>query len=112
MEFLSKKGKLNDVFEDFKKVNPEEKKILGQLVNHLKTELEEKFSQFNQELNSEKKGKDNSIDFSLPGDLMTLGSRHPLSIVQNQIVSIPNTMPPTIAITNPIDNLHILVAIP
>ena len=39
LEFLSKKGKLNDVFEDFKKVNPEEKKILGQLVNHLKTEL-------------------------------------------------------------------------
>lgn len=92
LEFLSKKGKLNDVFEDFKKVNPEEKKILGQLVNHLKTELEEKFSQFNQELNSEKKGKDNSIDFSLPGDLMTLGSRHPLSIVQNQIVSIFNRM--------------------
>ena len=92
LEFLSKKGKLNDVFEDFKKVNPEEKKILGQLVNHLKTEIEEKFSQFNQELNSEKKGKDNSIDFSLPGDLMTLGSRHPLSIVQNQIVSIFNRM--------------------
>lgn len=92
LEFLSKKGKLNDVFEDFKKVNPEEKKILGQLVNHLKIELEEKFIQFNQELNSEKKKKNNSLDFSLPGDAMTLGSRHPLSIVQNQIVSIFNRM--------------------
>lgn len=92
LEFLSKKGKLNDVFEDFKKVNHEEKKSLGQLVNHLKIEIEGKFSRFNQELNSEKKEKNNSLDFSLPGDAMTLGSRHPLSIVQNQIVSIFNRM--------------------
>ncbi len=92
LEFLSKKGKLNDVFEDFKKVNPEEKKSLGQLVNQLKIELEEKFSRFNNELDSDKKEKNNTLDFTLPGDAMVLGSRHPLSIVQNQIISIFNRM--------------------
>lgn len=92
LEFLSKKGKLNDIFEEFKKTNPEEKRTLGQLVNQLKTELEEKFSSFNEQLNSSKKEIENNYDFTLPGDQITLGSRHPLSIVQNQIISIFNRM--------------------
>lgn len=92
LEFLSKKGKLNDVFEEFKKTNPEEKKSLGQLVNQLKNELEEKFSSFTEQLNSSKIEKENNYDFTLPGDQITLGSRHPLSIVQNQIISIFNRM--------------------
>lgn len=92
LEFLSKKGKLNEVFEEFKKSNPEEKRTLGQLVNQLKNELEEKFSTFHDQLNSGKHEKKEAIDFSLPGDARPLGSRHPLSIVQNQIISIFNRM--------------------
>ncbi len=92
LEFLSKKGKLNAVFEEFKKSNPEEKKSLGQLVNQLKTELEEKFSRFQVQLNSGNQEKNDEIDFSLPGDARPLGSRHPLSIVQNQIISIFDRM--------------------
>lgn len=92
LEFLSKKGKLNAVFEEFKKSNPEEKKSLGQLVNQLKIELEEKFSKFQVQLNSGNQEKNDEIDFSLPGDARPLGSRHPLSIVQNQIISIFDRM--------------------
>ncbi len=92
LEFLSKKGKLNEVFEEFKKSNPEEKRSLGQLVNQLKNELEEKFSTFHDQLNSGRHEKKEDIDFSLPGDARPLGSRHPLSIVQNQIISIFNRM--------------------
>jgi phenylalanyl-tRNA synthetase alpha chain len=92
LEFLSKKGKLNAVFEEFKKSNPEEKKSLGQLVNQLKIELEEKFSKFQVQLNSGNQEKNDEIDFSLPGDARPLGTRHPLSIVQNQIISIFDRM--------------------
>lgn len=92
LEFLSKKGKLNAVFEEFKRSNPEEKKSLGQLVNQLKIELEEKFSKFQVQLNSGNQEKNDEIDFSLPGDARPLGSRHPLSIVQNQIISIFDRM--------------------
>jgi phenylalanyl-tRNA synthetase alpha chain len=92
LEFLSKKGKLNAVFEEFKKSNPEEKKSLGQLVNQLKIELEEKFSTFQVQLNSGNQEKNDEIDFSLPGDARPLGTRHPLSIVQNQIISIFDSM--------------------
>ncbi len=92
LEFLSKKGKLNEVFEEFKKSNPEEKRSLGQLVNQLKNELEEKFSTFHDQLNSGRNEKKEDIDFSLPRDARPLGSRHPLSIVQNQIISIFNRM--------------------
>jgi phenylalanyl-tRNA synthetase alpha chain len=92
LEFLSKKGKLNAVFEEFKKSNPEEKKSLGQLVNQLKIELEEKFSKFQVQLNSGNQENNDEIDFSLPGDARPLGSRHPLSIVQNQIISIFDRM--------------------
>jgi phenylalanyl-tRNA synthetase alpha chain len=92
LEFLSKKGKLNAVFEEFKKSNPEEKKSLGQLVNQLKLELEEKFSKFQVQLNSGNQENNDEIDFSLPGDARPLGSRHPLSIVQNQIISIFDRM--------------------
>ena len=88
LEFLSKKGKLNEVFEEFKKTDPEEKRPLGQLVNQLKIELEEKFSSYTDQLNLSGKKETIAIDFSLPGDSINLGSRHPLSIVQNQIIEI------------------------
>jgi phenylalanyl-tRNA synthetase alpha chain len=80
------------VSEEFKKSNPEEKKSLGQLVNQLKIELEEKFSKFQVQLNSGNQENNDEIDFSLPGDARPLGSRHPLSIVQNQIISIFDRM--------------------
>jgi len=92
LEFLSKKGKLNEIFEGFKKIHSEQKREVGQLVNQLKIDLEEKFSTFNEILNANTEQTSNKIDFSLPGDEISLGSRHPLSIVQNQIISIFNRM--------------------
>ncbi len=92
LEFISKKGKLNNVFDDFKKVSGEEKRNLGQLINQIKMELEEKFNRYNQQLNTEKKASNTSLDYTLPGDSISLGSRHPLSIVQNQIIGIFNRM--------------------
>ncbi len=88
LEYLSKKGKLNDLFEEFKKIGSEEKRAFGQMLNELKNELEEKFSVLHEKMSSSGKEKSKQIDFSLPGEAISLGSRHPLSIVQNQIIEI------------------------
>ncbi len=97
LAFLSKKGKLNDLFEAFKKIIPEDKKELGALINELKTELEEKYLAFNNKLNIKKVEDSNGLDFTLPGESIKLGSRHPLSIVQNQIINIFEKMGFTIS---------------
>lgn len=88
LEFLSKKGKLNDLFEEFKKIGSEEKRAFGQMLNELKNELEEKFSVLHEKMSSSGNSEKKQIDFSLPGEAISLGSRHPLSIVQNQIIEI------------------------
>jgi phenylalanyl-tRNA synthetase alpha chain len=92
IEFLSKKGKLNDILEAFKQTEAEEKRVLGQLVNGLKNELEEKLRSFTQQFEDVGFEKKQETDYSLPGDYMSTGSRHPLSIVQNQIIGIFSRM--------------------
>lgn len=88
LEFISKKGKLNALFESFKKTSSEEKKAFGQMLNVLKQEIEEKFKSSEANFLETSQQKENILDPSLPGDSMPLGSRHPLSIVQNQMVDI------------------------
>lgn len=88
LKFLSKKGKMNELFESFKKVSSEEKKSFGSLINQIKTELEQRFNHLSEKLNSTEKKEKKSVDFSLPAEIIGVGSRHPLSIVQNQIVEI------------------------
>jgi len=88
LEFISKKGKLNALFESFKKTSSEEKKAFGQMLNVLKQEIEEKFKSSEENFSETSEHKENIPDPSLPGDSMPLGSRHPLSIVQNQMVDI------------------------
>lgn len=92
LEFISKKGKLNALFESFKKTSSEEKKAFGQMLNVLKQEIEEKFKSSGANFSETSQQKENILDPSLPGDSMPLGSRHPLSIVQNQIVDIFKSM--------------------
>lgn len=92
LEFISKKGKLNALFESFKKTSSEEKKAFGQMLNVLKQEIEEKFKSSEANFSETSQQKENILDPSLPGDSMPLGSRHPLSIVQNQIVDIFKSM--------------------
>jgi phenylalanyl-tRNA synthetase alpha chain len=87
LSYLSKKGILNDLFSEMNACSTDQKKVLGKQLNELKTASEEKFSAgkslFEQELSSKPSG----TDLSRPVHNM-LGARHPLSIVQNQMISI------------------------
>lgn len=87
VDYLGKKGVLNDFFAHFKSVPNEEKKAFGQIINELKNKAELKV----QELRSAIEKTEQSV--GLYGDLTRpvsekIGARHPISLVKNQIVDI------------------------
>ena len=88
IKYLGKKGLLNDYFAEFKNVANEQKKEFGQAINKLKTTAQEKVNALKEELESKDEVKGNIGDLSRPGESIEIGSRHPISIVKNQIIDI------------------------
>lgn len=87
LKFLSKKGILNDLMADFRNVPVEQKKEVGQKLNLLKSELQEKFSELKSALEA-KTEEGNELDLSRSAYPIKLGTRHPLTIVKNEIIEI------------------------
>jgi phenylalanyl-tRNA synthetase alpha chain len=88
IKYLGKKGLLNDYFAEFKNVANEQKKEFGQVINTLKQTAENKVNALKEELESKDVVKGVYGDLSRPGEPITIGSRHPISIVKNQITEI------------------------
>lgn len=90
IKWLSKKGQITVLFDEFKTVSPELKREMGQKLNELKVKAQEKINSLKEKFEAaEDSGKGGAIDLTLPGDPnVLLGSRHPLSIVKNEIISI------------------------
>ena len=88
IKFLGKKGILNDFFAEFKSVPNEEKKEFGQVINTLKKTAEEKVTTIQELLESKEEAKGIYGDLTRPGEPFQIGSRHPISIVKNQIIDI------------------------
>lgn len=87
LKYLSKKGTLNQLFDDFKTLAPDIKKQVGQKLNELKETLTSKYNDYKESL-SETSDSSSKQDLSLPGDPLQLGSRHPISLVRNEILEI------------------------
>lgn len=87
IKFLSKKGLIPALFADFKSVPQEERKEMGQLINRLKSAVQDKIIQLKDIIDSSTDGAGSGFDLSLPA-ASALGSRHPLSIVRNEIIEI------------------------
>lgn len=90
IKWLSKKGQITVLFDEFKTVSPELKREMGQKLNELKVKAQEKINALKEKFEgAEDSGKSGMIDLTLPGDPnVLLGSRHPLSLVKNEIISI------------------------
>lgn len=90
IKWLSKKGQITVLFDEFKTVSPELKREMGQKLNELKVKAQEKINALKEKFEAtEDSGKSGAIDLTLPGDPnVLLGSRHPLSLVKNEIISI------------------------
>src|SRR5690606_37346273 len=88
IKWLSKKGEISALFDDFRTLAPDQKREVGQKLNELKTKALEKINTLKDQLASSS-GNGEVPDLTLPGSpLISPGSRHPLSIVRNQITDI------------------------
>jgi phenylalanyl-tRNA synthetase alpha chain len=88
LKYLSRKGILNDLFEEFKTIANTEKKEVGKVMNELKQVTEGKLADAQQTFTVSKTQKEEILDLTLPPESGELGARHPLNIVQNKILSI------------------------
>ena len=87
INFLGKKGILNSLFSDFRKVPLEEKKSFGIELNNLKTAVLEKVRDL-KEVSKKKSGPNKISDLTRSAFKINTGSKHPLSIVKNRIIDI------------------------
>ena len=87
IKFLGKKGVMNDLFAAFKTVPNEQKKDFGQALNQLKQAAQSKLNEC-KDVFEGIEGDGDNIDLSRPVPLDNLGSRHPISLVRNEIVEI------------------------
>lgn len=97
LKFLSRKGIVNDLFEAFKAMPPEEKKVFGKVMNEFKTIAENAFNSFKEKLEETEVSSSQDIDYTLPGEAFSTGSRHPVSLVLKEISDIFQRMGFTIA---------------
>ncbi|MEG2336587.1 MAG: phenylalanine--tRNA ligase subunit alpha [Bacteroidales bacterium] len=87
IQWLGKKGLLNQLFEEFKQVEPSQKKEIGQLLNDLKIAVNEQIQQAKEMLEQGAESVVSDLDMTRPL-CFPQGSRHPISLVRNEIISI------------------------
>ena len=88
LKYLSKKGLVSVLFEEFRNVPAEHKKEIGQLLNHLKISAQEKIENLKASFSGKEEATGKGMDLSRPVAHMEPGTRHPLSIVRNEITRI------------------------
>ena len=88
IQYLGTKGLVKTIMGEMKNVANDNKKEAGQLLNEFKIFVEEKYNLLKENTAETATKIDESFDWSLPGNPVTVGTRHPLSLVRNQIVSI------------------------
>ena len=98
IKILGKKGELNALMEDFKTVAPELKRELGQQLNKLKTTALDRINSLREQLQDAASDDGAATeDMTRPGSAEQLGSRHPISLVKNQIVEVFSRLGYTVA---------------
>jgi phenylalanyl-tRNA synthetase alpha chain len=89
IKYLGSKNVLKPLMGEIRNVPNEQKRDYGQLVNRAKEVAETKYEQLKNELESAaEQAEAGQLDLSAPGEPLELGSRHPLSMTRNRIVSI------------------------
>ncbi len=88
VRFLGKKGAVTALFDEFRVVDKDKKKEFGRTLNELKQAAVAKIEQLRDSVSDEGAVEGGKDDLSMPGDPYKLGSRHPVSIVRQEIVDI------------------------
>ena len=87
IKYLSKKGAINELMADFRNVAAEQKKEVGMRLNELKNKAQEKINALKEQFESQDNGC-NDLDLTRSAYPVELGTRHPLTIVKNEIIDI------------------------
>ena len=87
IKYLSKKGAINDLMADFRNVPAEQKKEVGMRLNALKTRATERIAELKEAFETNDSGAA-EMDLTRTSYPIELGTRHPLSIVKNEIIDI------------------------
>ena len=110
IKYLSKKGAINELMADFRNVPAEQKKEVGMKLNELKNKAQERIASLKEAFETQ----DNSaaeMDLTRTAYPIELGTRHPLSIVKNEIIDIFHRLGFSIADGPEIeDDLHVFTA--
>ncbi len=91
VKYLGKKGELTAVLKQMGKLSPEERPVMGQLANEVRTSIEELVEATEEKIKKallEKKLKDEKLDVTMPGKKASLGHKHPLNIVLDEVKDI------------------------
>ncbi len=87
IKYLSKKGAISELMTEFRSVPAESKKEIGQKLNVLKTKVQDKIAELKEAFES-KDNQNEGLDLTRTAYPVKLGTRHPLSIVKNEIIDI------------------------
>ena len=91
LKYLSKKGEVNELMGEFRNVAKEQKKAVGIKINELKTTAQNKINELREQLETQEAQSD-EIDLTRTPYPVELGTRHPLTIVKNEIIDIFSRM--------------------
>ena len=111
IKYLSKKGAINELMADFRNVPAEHKKEVGIKLNELKSRTQERIAALKEAFESQDTGM-SELDLTRTAYPVSLGTRHPLSIVRNEIIDIFGRMGFTIADGPEVeDDLHVFTSL-
>uniref|UniRef100_UPI00402645F6 phenylalanine--tRNA ligase subunit alpha n=1 Tax=Candidatus Limisoma sp. TaxID=3076476 RepID=UPI00402645F6 len=96
IKYLSKKGEISALFNDFRNVPNEQKKEIGQKLNQLKVLATDKINALRENVETSDDA-DAAIDLTRPAAVSSLGTRHPISLIRNEIISIFSRLGFTVA---------------
>jgi phenylalanyl-tRNA synthetase alpha chain len=88
IRFLGTKGSLKSLMAEMKNIPPDQKKEAGQLLNDFKQFVENTYNNLKSSVQVVEHTSGKETDISLPGDEVPIGSRHPITLMRNRIVSI------------------------
>ena len=87
LKYLSKKGEVNALMADFRNVAADQKKAVGIKINELKQKAQQRINELKEQFDTAE-ATNNDIDLTRTAYPVTLGTRHPLTIVRNEIIDI------------------------
>jgi phenylalanyl-tRNA synthetase alpha chain len=92
IKFLGTKGIVKNLFNEMRNVPAEKKKEFGQILNEFKQLAESKYETWKQQLEGSQTAAVTAVDVTLPGEPLPLGTRHPINLFLNHVISIFNRL--------------------